>query len=133
MELSEVNVQAVAARVELREEHQMGRAFWENQTAWQDKFQQLEEQFSTYQEEKVKLQERPQLCEQLRDEMFYLEPQRQISELSDHHKIAERQIVGTSHPRWLLMEEAQLANMVATGASTVLHYISSSYSKCCIG
>ncbi|XP_049839398.1 uncharacterized protein LOC126284484 [Schistocerca gregaria] len=133
MELSEVNVQAVAARAELEEEHQMGRAFWENQTAWQDKFQQLEEQFSTYREKKDKLQELPQLCEQLRDEMFYLEPQKQISEFSDHHKIAEGQIVGTSHPRWLLMEEAQLADMVVTGASTVLHYISSSYFKCCNG
>ncbi|XP_049768273.1 BRCA1-associated protein isoform X1 [Schistocerca cancellata] len=89
--LSQANARAVAARAELLEERQMGKALRENQAAWQDKFQQLEKQFSTYREEKDK--ELAEVREQLRDVMFYLEAQKQISESSDRDEIAEGQIV----------------------------------------
>lgn len=72
---------------ELQEEKQLSGALTQNQGSWQNKFTALETQFKQYQSEKDK--EINELKEQLRDVMFFLEAQKQISESADREEIAE--------------------------------------------
>ncbi|XP_026287588.1 BRCA1-associated protein [Frankliniella occidentalis] len=71
---------------ELQEEKQLSGALTQNQGGWQKKFTALESQFHQYQTEKDK--EISELKEQLRDVMFFLEAQKQISESADRDEIA---------------------------------------------
>jgi BRCA1-associated protein len=79
------------AQSDLQDEQQINRALQQNQTAWQSKFQALEKEFNGYKIDKDK--ELADVREQLRDVMFYLEAQKQISESADRDEIAEGRIV----------------------------------------
>ncbi|PNF20905.1 BRCA1-associated protein [Cryptotermes secundus] len=79
------------AQSELQDERQMNHALQQNQSAWQSKFQALEKQFNECRIDKDK--ELADVREQLRDVMFFLEAQKQISESADRDEIAEGRIV----------------------------------------
>nr|CAD7575745.1 unnamed protein product [Timema californicum] len=76
---------------ELNDERQMSQAFQRNLTVWQTKFKALEDQFQGFKQ--AKDGELAEVKEQLRDVMFYLEAQKQISESADRDEIAEGHIV----------------------------------------
>lgn len=89
--LQQVIGRLVTAQSDLQDERQMNNALQQNQSAWQSKFQALEKEFNDYKIDKDK--ELADVREQLRDVMFFLEAQKQISESADRDEIAEGRIV----------------------------------------
>ncbi|KAJ4445291.1 hypothetical protein ANN_07095 [Periplaneta americana] len=89
--LQQVISRLATTQSELQDERQMNRSLQQNQTVWQSKFQTLEKQFNEYKAAKDK--ELADVREQLRDVMFFLEAQKQISESADRDEIAEGRIV----------------------------------------
>ncbi|XP_034236296.1 BRCA1-associated protein isoform X2 [Thrips palmi] len=85
--LQQMSERLNATQKELQEEKQLSGALTQNQGGWQNKFTALEGQFKQYQSEKDK--EINELKEQLRDVMFFLEAQKQISESADREEIAQ--------------------------------------------
>ncbi|KAJ1524015.1 hypothetical protein ONE63_010558 [Megalurothrips usitatus] len=82
---------------ELQEEKQLSGALAQNQGSWQNKFTALEAKFNQYQIDKDK--ELTELKEQLRDVMFFLEAQKQISESADREEIAEGRVTIGESPQ----------------------------------
>ncbi|XP_063241292.1 BRCA1-associated protein [Bacillus rossius redtenbacheri] len=80
-----------ATQSELHDERQMSRALQQNLATWQTKFTSLEQQFHEFKDAKEK--ELLDVKEQLRDVMFFLEAQKQISQSEDREEIAEGRIV----------------------------------------
>ncbi|KAF4527132.1 hypothetical protein B566_EDAN007235 [Ephemera danica] len=85
-----------AAQSELQQECSMSRGLQQNQTAWQERFTALEAKFTEYKTQKDK--ELSDVKEQLRDVMFYLEAQNQISRSEHRDEIAEGHIVVAEPP-----------------------------------
>lgn len=85
-----------AAQSELQQECSMSRGLQQNQTAWQERFTTLEAKFTEYKTQKDK--ELSDVKEQLRDVMFYLEAQNQISRSEHRDEIAEGHIVVAEPP-----------------------------------
>lgn len=95
--LQHVTGRLAMAQSELQDERQMNHALQQNQSAWQSKFQALEKQFNECRIDKDK--ELADVREQLRDVMFFLEAQKQISESADRDEIAEGRIVIGESPQ----------------------------------
>ncbi|KAJ9588923.1 hypothetical protein L9F63_017801 [Diploptera punctata] len=89
--LQQLSSKLATTQSELQDEQQMNKSLQQNQQVWQTKFQSLEKQFNEYKDKKDK--ELEDVKEQLRDVMFFLEAQKQISESADRDEIAEGRIV----------------------------------------
>uniref|UniRef100_T1GXT0 Uncharacterized protein n=1 Tax=Megaselia scalaris TaxID=36166 RepID=T1GXT0_MEGSC len=76
---------------ELTEEKQISKAFDFNQTSWRSRYQELQKKMKEM--EVSKNSEINEVKEQLRDVMFYLEAQRQISDSDMKEEMQEGSVI----------------------------------------
>lgn len=84
----------------MAEEKELRQALQLNQTSWQNKHKQLQDEMSEFKEKKEV--ETTDLKEQIRDLMFYFEAQKQIANSADREEIASGRIVvgpGSTSPK----------------------------------
>ncbi|CAB3369077.1 Hypothetical predicted protein [Cloeon dipterum] len=89
--IQSLNTKLASAKSELQQEVSMSQSMQQNQSAWEQKFGDLEKKFNNYQSEKEK--ELADVREQLRDVMFFFEAKNQISQSELKDEITEGQIV----------------------------------------
>ena len=89
--LQNTNAKLVQAQSDLTDEKELRKALQLNQTSWQTKNKQLQDELSEY--KGTKETEVTDLREQVRDLMFFLEAQKQIENSSDKADIAGGQII----------------------------------------
>lgn len=84
------------AQAQLSEEKELRQALQLNQTSWQIKHKQLQDEMNDMKEKKEL--EATDLREQIRDLMFFLEAQKQIENSSEREEIASGRIVMEPNP-----------------------------------
>ncbi|XP_015603552.1 BRCA1-associated protein isoform X2 [Cephus cinctus] len=89
--LQNANSKLAQAQAELSEEKELRQALQLNQTSWQTKHKQLQDELCNYKD--AKEVELTDLREQIRDLMFFLEAQRLIENSADRDEIAAGRIV----------------------------------------
>ncbi|XP_014211557.1 BRCA1-associated protein [Copidosoma floridanum] len=89
--LQHSNAKLTQIQAQLAEEKELRKALQDNQTSWQIKHKQLQDEMNVYKEKKET--EINELNEQLRDLMFFLEAQKQIENSADKEEIASGRIV----------------------------------------
>ncbi|XP_001603354.2 BRCA1-associated protein [Nasonia vitripennis] len=98
--LQNSNAKLTQAQSQLSEEKELRQALQHNQTSWQIKHKQLQDEMNEFKEKKEV--ETTDLKEQIRDLMFFLEAQKQIENSADREEIASGRIVvgpGSTTPK----------------------------------